>query len=54
MARAGLDVLMMEELTRDATSIVSIQTAIQSGIETASFVVDAAAKMAEVEIRKIR
>jgi hypothetical protein len=53
VARNGLDVLMMEELTRDATTIDSIQKAIQSGIGAASFIVNDAAKMAEVGIRKV-
>jgi hypothetical protein len=53
VARDGLDVLMMEELTRDATTIDSIQKAIQSGIGAASFIVNDAAKMAEVGIRKV-
>jgi len=53
VARNGLDVLMMEELTRDATTTDSIQKAIQSGIGAASFIVNDAAKMAEARIRKV-
>jgi len=53
MARAGLDVLMMQELINDATSIHSIQTAVQSGMKAARVILNDAAKMAEVESRQI-
>ena len=53
MAQAGIDVLMIDELTRDATSTDAIQVAIESGIEQASSLLDDAAKMANVRIRRM-
>ena len=53
MARASLDVLMMQELTADATSIDSIRTAIQTGVEAASVKLNDAAKTARIRTRRM-
>lgn len=53
MAEASLDVLMMQELTEDATSIDAIQAALQSSLESASNMVDNVAKIARIGSRRI-
>ena len=53
MAEGSIDALMMHELTQGATSIDSIQTALQSSLETASVVLDDVARMAKVSARRL-
>ena len=51
MAESILDVLMMEELTRDATSIDAIQTAVLSGSKAAASRIAVATKLARAVIQ---
>jgi hypothetical protein len=53
MVRGSLDVLMMEELTIDATSIDSIKAVLQSDIEASTSMLNDAVKMGEARTRHL-
>lgn len=52
-AQAGTSILMIDELTRDATSVSAIQAAVDSGIGEASLLLKDAAKMANARVRRM-